>query len=89
MPSTPRRETGLLLLAGSTLGILLVAPQTPWLAPALRPWTLTLSAVWTVWRAIALDRALAHRRAWSRSVLWQLDPTELPHAACLPWWRRW
>jgi hypothetical protein len=89
MPSPPWLETGLLLLAGSTLGILLGAPQTPWLAPVLRPWALTLSAVWTVWRAMALDRALAHRRAWSRSVRWQLDPIELPHAARRSWWRRW
>jgi hypothetical protein len=88
MPKYPRLDIGLFTLAGCTLSTLLLAPQTPWLSPDVYPLTLGLSAVWTLWRGMALDRALAHRRAWQRSLVWQLDPADLARAARGPWWRR-
>jgi conjugal transfer pilus assembly protein TraD len=80
MPNTPRLEIGLLSIAVMTLGTLLLLPPTPWLAPDVRPVAVGLSALWVLWRGLALDRVLAHRRAWRHNRLWQLDPADLPQA---------
>jgi hypothetical protein len=89
MANFPHLETVLLTLAGSTLGTLLLMPQTPWLAPAMRPLTLGMSAAWTLWRLLALERALAHHRAWTQNATWQMDPVDLVHASRVSWWRLW
>ena len=43
-------------LAAPSLAVAL-APPTPWLAPDMQPLALGLSAGWTAWRLLALDRA--------------------------------
>jgi len=91
--STPWLDMVLLGLAGGTLGALLLARQTPYLAPYLQPLTLTVSAAWTAWRLLALDRVLAQRRAWQQSPRWVVAPEHLQAETAPVWWparvRRW
>ena len=54
-------------VAGSTVLAVALVPPTPWLAPEMHPLALTLSAGWATWRLLALDRALAQRRAWQQA----------------------
>lgn len=92
-PCIPWTEVGLATVAGVvTLGIAL-APPTPWLAPDLQPLTLAVSAAWTAWRLLALDRTWAQQRAWHVSAAWHLAAADLALEDTLPWlpvWgRRW
>jgi hypothetical protein len=54
-------------VASSTVLAVALAPPTPWLAPDTHPLALTISAAWAAWRLLALDRALAQRRAWRQA----------------------
>jgi len=76
-------------VASSTVLAVALAPPTPWLAPDMHPLALTLSAAWAVWRLLALDRALAQRRAWHQAAGWVLAPEALASAATPPWWPAW
>lgn len=84
-PCTPWPAIALASLAGSvTLGVTLL-PLDPWLAPELKPLTVGISAGWTAWRLLALDRTWAQRRRWHRAPAWQLDAAALPEEI-LPAW---
>jgi hypothetical protein len=85
----PVTELVLAGVAGSTVLGLTLAPSTPWLAPDVHPLALTLSAGWAAWRLMALDRALAQRRAWHQAAGWQIAPEALPTATTSPWWPAW
>lgn len=80
----PVFDAALLALAASLVLTLLLVPVSPWLAPEVRPLALWLSIGWTAWRLLALDRAVAHRRAWTTSPTWSLVADGLarmhPHA---------
>jgi conjugal transfer pilus assembly protein TraD len=76
-------------VAGSTVLAVALAPPTPWLAPDMQPLALALSAGWAAWRLLALDRALAHRRAWHQAPGWVLTPEALARATTPPWWPAW
>ena len=93
MPTRPLADMVLAGIAGSTVVGLTLAPPTPWLAPDLQPLALGLSAAWAAWRLMALDRALAHRRAWRQAPGWELDPQALADEEAPSWWprrlRRW
>jgi conjugal transfer pilus assembly protein TraD len=73
-------------VAGSlTVGVVTV-PLVPWLAPDLQPLALTLSAAWTAWRLLVLDRACARQRAWTHNRAWQIAPEALA-TMTTPAWR--
>ena len=72
-------------VAGSTVLAVALAPPTPWLAPDMRPLALGLSAAWAAWRLLALDRALAQRRAWHQAPGWMVAPEALPAETAPAW----
>ena len=76
-------------VAGSTVLAVALAPPTSWLAPDMQPLALTLSAIWAAWRLLALDRALAQRRAWHQAPGWALAPEALASATTPAWWPAW
>lgn len=76
----PVFESVLLVLASCLMLSVMLASSSPWLAPELRPLAHILAGAWLAWRLIALDRALAHRRAWTTSTTWSLAPDALAHA---------
>ena len=81
----PWPEVALASLAGGvTLGVSLL-PPTPWLAPELHPLTLAVSAGWTAWRLLALDRTWAQRRRWQQAPAWVMEAADLP-SETLPNW---
>lgn len=75
----PKRglPTTLVLLAVLLLAGLLLLPATPWFAPSLRPWGLSLSSAWLLWRVIGWERVHAQRRGWQINLAWQLSPAAL------------
>ena len=76
-PCLPWPEITLASLAGGvTLGVSLL-PPTPWLAPELHPLTLAVSAGWTAWRLLALDRTWAQRRRWQQAPGWVMEAADL------------
>jgi hypothetical protein len=73
----PRLEAGVLVLAALALLVaLMLSPQT-WYAPACRLPATSVSAVWTLWRAVAFGRARAHYRAWTATPLWEVEAADL------------
>lgn len=75
----PVRELVLTALATGATGATWLAPQTPWLAPALQPLALGLGSTWALWRAVAFSGALEEYRAWTRLPTWVLDPRGLSY----------
>ena len=55
----------------------------------MRPLALGLSAAWAAWRLLALDRALAQRRAWHHAPGWMVAPEALPAETTPSWWPGW
>jgi conjugal transfer pilus assembly protein TraD len=87
-----KRPVTAIVLAGVASSIVLavaLAPPTPWLAPDMQPLALGLSAVWAAWRLLALDRALAQRRAWHHAPGWMVAPEALPAETAPAWWPGW
>jgi hypothetical protein len=68
----PLAETLFTGLASSMTLAAALAPASAYLAPDLQPLAIGASAAWTAWRLLALDRALAHRRAWRTSPSWEM-----------------
>src|SRR5262249_37556433 len=80
-----------LVLAGIASVTCLAAslwPESPYLAPTLRPLAQTLAGGWALWRLLALDRAWSTHRAWRHNSDWTLRPEDLASLGT-PWWRRW
>ena len=74
----PVMEIVLAGVAGSTTLAVALVPETPWLAPEVQPLTLRLSAAWTAWRLLALDRTWRSAGPGSRRPGGWLDAAALP-----------
>jgi hypothetical protein len=79
----PTLETALALAAGLSLAAVLLLPPTPYLTPALHPWALGLSGLWTAWCLLRLDQRLAHWRRWGMSPAWTLNQARVPRVSGL------
>src|SRR5262245_7865688 len=78
----------LTVVAGATCAASYLWPDSPYLAPTLRPIAQTLASGWAVWRLLALDRAWTEHRAWRHNTDWIIRPEDLARLGT-PWWRRW